>query len=103
MSGGGGGRRAHMPPSTTGPDPHVADDPLALLFHLDPEAFELDPTPVRVTRASGAGRGGDHGGEWRLERCEDEQKDGYVLEPSEVRLERYAAFLRRASALDRSI
>ena len=74
-------------------DPYaMCYDPLALLFHLEPEAFEVDstPIPVRVTR----------GRDWRFERCEDSQRDGYVIEPSGVSLERYAAFLRSASEMD---
>ena len=66
-------------------------DPLALLFHLQPDAFTREaPVPVRVSGDLGTAEG------WRFERCGEGERDGYVIEPSGVSLERYAAFLREA-------
>ena len=90
FGGGTGGSLLHVLGRS---DPYsMCYDPLALLFHLQPDAFEVEPTPVpvRLTR----------GNDWRFERCEESQRDGYVLEPSGVSLDRYATFLRRASEMD---
>ena len=76
-------------------DPYsMCYDPLALLFHLQPDAFTCDaaPVPFRVSGDVGTAEG------WRFERCEaEDEPHGYVIEPSAVSLERYAAFLREAS------
>lgn len=77
-------------------DPYsMCYDPLALLFHLHPDAFtsSLEPTPVRVSGDTNTANG------WRFERCPSDSIDeahGYVSEPSAVSLESYAAFLRQA-------
>lgn len=68
-------------------DPYsLCYDPLALFFHLHEDAFDVEwaRIPVRVTP----------GLEWRFERCQEEQRDGYVIEPSSVDLARYADFLK---------
>lgn len=77
-------------------DPYsMCYDPLALLFHLHPDAFTHDqtPTPVQVSGDTNTADG------WRFERCPSdaqEEAHGYVSEPSAVSLDRYAAFLRQA-------
>jgi len=65
-------------------------DPLALLYHLQPDAFLLERAaiPVRVTE----------GQDWRFERCDESLKDGYVFEASGVSLAKYGEFLSRAAA-----
>ena len=73
-------------------DPYsMSYDTLALLYHMQPDAFELsvERHPVRVTC----------GTDWRFERCDASEMDGLVIEPSGVSLERYEAFLASAGAL----
>ena len=69
-------------------------DPLALLYHLEPDAFVVEQTraPVRVSGDVCSADG------WRFERCaaSGAAAAGYAIEPSAVSLERYAAFLRQA-------
>lgn len=79
-------------------DPYsMCYDPLALLYHLEPEAFEAEATriPVRVSGDVGTADG------WLFERCEEEGAvpEGHVLEVSGVSLARYEAFLRRLCML----
>ena len=63
-------------------------DPLALLYLLQPDAFDTaESLPVRVT-ADGL-----------LERCTEAEAQGRALEPQGVALARYEAFLRQASAI----
>lgn len=63
-------------------------DPLALLYELQPDAFEAAPSqPVRVT-ADG-----------RLERCAEAQAQGRAVEPESVALARYEGFLRESRAI----
>jgi hypothetical protein len=82
-------------------DPYsMCYDPLALLFHLQPDAFEsvVEPAGASVTGDTSTAHG------WRFERCAggaQVEADGLVVEPSEVSLERYASFLRRAARLVR--
>ena len=96
----GGADRARGMLRTLGAlDPYsMCFDPLALFYHLQPDAFRWDDAgagqagtrvPVRLT----------HGEEWRFERCTASQCDGYVLEPAGVSLPQYAAFLRSTGAL----
>ena len=80
-----------------GLDPYsMCYDPLALLFHLQPDAFAPAPTPtaVRVSGDVGTADG------WRFERCAPAEAQGHVLEPSTVDRERYATFLRQACCLE---
>lgn len=93
-------------------DPYsMCYDPLALLYFLQPDAFECDDSTAVPVRVSGDTRTA-HG--WRFERCTAEsaaydrpagggggeeclgEAHGYALEPSAVSLERYAAFIRQA-------
>lgn len=94
-----GGAEGDVPPKALrtlgGLDPYsMCYDPLALLFHLQPDAFTHgEPTPVRVS--------GDlqTKNNWCFERCAaGEDAHGHALEPSAVSLERYAAFLRACAA-----
>ena len=80
-----------------GLDPYsMCYDPLALLFHLQPDAFTHSaPTPVRVSGDLCTRSG------WRFERCAaGEEAQGHVREPSAVSLERYAAFLRASCGVE---
>ena len=63
-------------------------DPLALLYHLQPEAFGVAVSaPVRLT---------DDG---CLEGCDEARATGRAAEPVSVSLDAYAAFLRQVSGL----
>ena len=63
-------------------------DPLALLYLLQPDAFDATASqPLRVT-ADGL-----------LERCTEAEAQGRAVEPQSVELARYEAFLRQASAI----
>ena len=62
-------------------------DPLALLYHLEPAAFDTTPSQaLRVTNGL-------------LERCAEAEAQGRAVEPESVALARYEAFLRQASAI----
>ena len=78
-------------------DPYsMCYDPLAMLFHMQPDAFTLEEERVAVM-VTGDTSTAD---EWRFERCpKDAREDAqaFVVEPKAVSLERYAAFLRQAS------
>ena len=78
-------------------DPYLmCYDPLAMLFHMQPDAFTLEEERVAVM-VTGDTSTAD---EWRFERCpKDAREDAqaFVVEPKAVSLERYAAFLRQAS------
>ena len=81
-------------------------DPLALLYHLEPDAFVVEDNggggggdgdgngsgaqPVRVQQRDGA---------WHFEACAKAEAGGHAREPSSVTLQRYAAFLTRLSEL----
>ena len=80
-----------------GLDPYsMCYDPLALMYHLQPDAFECEaPIAVRLTGDMSTAHG------WRFERCPSDAPPGlgvlgYVMEPSAVSLERYEGFLRKA-------
>ena len=78
-------------------DPYsMCYDPLALLYHLQPDAFSCAPTPTPV-RVSGDTSTADA---WHFERCLSGQANGLVYEPSAVCEERYAAFLRQACSVE---
>ena len=81
-----------------GRDPQsILYDPLALLFHLHPDAFTCSQKSTAVpVRVNGDVKTAD---KWRFERCavgSDQEPDGYVIEPSGVSLERYSGWLRQA-------
>lgn len=86
-------------------DPYsMCYDPLALLYHLQPDAFAFEQTATPVSVRVGGDTSTASG--WSFERCDSsgrrpEAHDGYVIEPSGMSLQCYAHFLRQASSTGR--
>ena len=93
-------------------------DPLALLYHLEPDAFVVEGDDAGGDAEGGGGGGGGGGGDnsgggggvtpvrvqqregvWHFEACAEAEAGGHAREPSGVALQRYGAFLTRLSGI----